>query len=119
MAVAGVSALARAGVMVVARHQARQDALWTLLPVQNVVPTLVLGSAMGWLWEPMRLSDVPVLLPMGGFATIGMASIARAYSHVEASRAASLEHTGRVRAALPDGWRSGRCPPDGASARRR
>jgi S-adenosylmethionine uptake transporter len=64
----------------------------------------------------MRLSDVPVLLLMGGFATIGMVAITWAYSHVEASRAAPLEYTGLVWAALlgwlafgevPTGWSIG------------
>jgi S-adenosylmethionine uptake transporter len=116
MAAAGVSALAYAGVMVVARHQARQDALWTILLVQNVVPLLALAVPMAWLWEPMRPSDVPVLLLMGAFATIGMMAITWAYAHVEASRAAPLEYTGLVWAGLlgwlvfgemPSGWSLG------------
>jgi drug/metabolite transporter (DMT)-like permease len=113
MAAAGASALAYAGVMVVARHQAQQGGLWTILLVQNVVPTLVLAVPMGWLWQPMRMSDVPILLLMGGFATIGLVAITWAYSHVEASRAAPIEYTGLVWAALlgwlafgemPTGW---------------
>ena len=103
MAAAGVSALAYAGVMVVARHQAQHGALWTILLVQNVVPMLLMAVPMGALWQPMRLSDVPILLLMGGFATIGMVAITWAYSHVEAGRAAPLEYTGLVRAALL-GW---------------
>jgi len=103
MAAAGVSALAYAGVMVVARHQAQHGALWTILLVQNVVPMLLMAVPMGALWQPMRLSDVPILLLMGGFATIGMVAITWAYSHVEASRAAPLEYTGLVWAALL-GW---------------
>jgi S-adenosylmethionine uptake transporter len=116
MAAAGASALAYAGVMVVARHQAQQGGLWTILLVQNLVPTLVLAVPMWWLWEPMRISDVPMLLLMGGFATIGLVAITWAYSHVEASRAAPLEYTGLVWAALlgwlafgemPTGWSIG------------
>ncbi len=116
MAAAGASALAYAGVMVVARHQAQQGGLWTILLVQNLVPTIVLAVPMWWLWEPMRLSDVPMLLLMGGFATIGLVAINWAYSHVEASRAAPLEYTGLVWAALlgwvafgemPTGWSIG------------
>ena len=103
MAAAGVSALAYAGGMVVARHQAQHGALWTILLVQNVVPMLLMAVPMGALWQPMRLSDVPTLLLMGGFATIGMVAITWAYSHVEASRAAPLEYTGLVWAALL-GW---------------
>ena len=113
MAAAGASALAYAGVMVVARHQAQQGGLWTILLVQNLVPMLVLAVPMGWLWQPMGMSDVPILLLMGGFATIGLVAITWAYSHVEASRAAPLEYTGLVWAALlgwlafgemPTGW---------------
>ncbi len=116
MAAAGVSALAYAGVMVVARHQAQQGGLWTILLVQNLLPTLVLAGPMAWLWQPMPWSDVPVLLLMGGFATVGMVAITWAYSHVEASRAAPLEYTGLVWAALlgwvvfgemPTGWSIG------------
>jgi drug/metabolite transporter (DMT)-like permease len=103
MAAAGASALAYAGVMVVARHQAQHGALWTILLVQNLLPTLALAGPVAWLWEPMRMSDVPVLLLLGGFATIGMVAITWAYSHVEASRAAPLEYTGLVWAALL-GW---------------
>ena len=116
MAAAGASALAYAGVMVVARHQAQHGALWTILLVQNLVPTLVLAAPLWWLWEPMQMSDVPVMLLMGAFATIGLVAITWAYSHVEASRAAPLEYTGLVWAALlgwlafgemPTGWSIG------------
>jgi S-adenosylmethionine uptake transporter len=57
-----------------------------------------------------------MLLLMGGFATIGLVAITWAYSHVEASRAAPLEYTGLVWAALlgwvafgemPTGWSIG------------
>jgi len=103
MAAAGASALAYAGVMVVARHQARHGALWTIVLVQNMVPTLVLAVPLWWLWQPMQASDLPVLLLMGAFATIGLLAINWAYSHVEASRAAPIEYTGLVWAALL-GW---------------
>ncbi len=103
MAAAGVSALAYAGVMVVARHQARAGSLWTILLVQNLLPTLALAAPMGWLWQPVQPSDLPVVLLMGAFATIGLLAVNWAYSHVEASRAAPLEYTGLVWAALL-GW---------------
>jgi S-adenosylmethionine uptake transporter len=57
-----------------------------------------------------------VMLLMGAFATIGLVAITWAYSHVEASRAAPLEYTGLVWAALlgwlafgetPTGWSIG------------
>ncbi len=38
MAAAGASAIAYAGVVVLARHQAQRDALWTILLVQNLLP---------------------------------------------------------------------------------
>jgi S-adenosylmethionine uptake transporter len=113
MAAAGASAIAYAGVVVVARHQARQGGLWTILLVQNVLPMLVLAGPMGWLWQPMQPADVPVVLLMGAFATIGLLAINWAYSHIEASRAAPLEYTGLVWAGLlgwvafgelPTGW---------------
>jgi S-adenosylmethionine uptake transporter len=103
MAAAGASAIAYAGVMVVARHQARHGALWTILLVQNLLPTLALAGPLWWLWEPMRASDLWVVLLMGAFATIGLLAVTWAYSHVEASRAAPLEYTGLVWAALL-GW---------------
>lgn len=67
MAAAGVSAPARAGVMGVARHQARQDALWTLLLVRNVVPTLELAAALlGWL----AFGEMPTGWGLGSAALI-------------------------------------------------
>jgi drug/metabolite transporter (DMT)-like permease len=103
MAAAGVSALAYAGVMVVARYQARQGGLWTILLVQNLLPMLALAGPMAWLWQPMQATDIPVVLLLGAFATIGLLAVNWAYAHVEASRAAPLEYTGLVWAALL-GW---------------
>jgi S-adenosylmethionine uptake transporter len=100
MAAAGVSAITYAGVVVVARHQAQHDALWTILLVQNLLPVLVLAVPMVWLWQPMLASDIPILLLMGALATGGMLCITWAFSHIEASRAAPVEYTGLVWAAL-------------------
>jgi len=100
IAAAGVSALAYAGVMVVARYQAQHDALWTILLVQNLLPLLVLAAPMLWLWQPMRWSDLPILLLMGAFATVGLLCITWAFARMEASRAAPLEYSGLVWAAL-------------------
>ena len=100
MAAAGVSAITYAGVVVVARHQAQHDALWTILLVQNVLPVLVLAGPMLWLWQPMPASDIPILLLMGALATGGLLCITWAFSHIEASRAAPVEYTGLVWAAL-------------------
>lgn len=100
MAAAGVSAITYAGVVVVARHQAQHDALLTILLVQNLLPVLVLAGPMLWLWQPMPASDIPILLLMGALATGGMLCITWAFSHIEASRAAPVEYTGLVWAAL-------------------
>lgn len=100
MAAAGVSAITYAGVVVVARHQAQHDALWTILLVQNLLPVLVLAGPMLWLWQPMPASDIPILLLMGALATGGLLCITWAFSHIEASRAAPMEYTGLVWAAL-------------------
>lgn len=100
MAAAGVSAITYAGVVVVARHQAQHDALWTILLVQNLLPVLALAAPMLWLWQPMPASDIPVLLLMGALATGGLLCITWAFSHIEASRAAPMEYTGLVWAAL-------------------
>lgn len=100
MAAAGVSAVTYAGVVVVARHQAQHDALWTILLVQNLLPVAVLAVPMAWLWQPMPASDIPILLLMGALATGGLLCITWAFSHIEASRAAPVEYTGLVWAAL-------------------
>ena len=100
MAAAGVSAITYAGVVVVARHQAQHDALWTILLVQNLLPVMALAVPMLWLWQPMPASDIPILLLMGALATGGMLCITWAFSHIEASRAAPVEYTGLVWAAL-------------------
>ena len=100
MAAAGLSAVTYAGVVVVARHQAQHDALWTILLVQNLLPVVVLAVPMAWLWQPMVAGDVPILLLMGALATVGLLCITWAFSHIEASRAAPVEYTGLVWAAL-------------------
>ncbi len=100
MVAAGISAVTYAGVVVVARHQAQHDALWTILLVQNLLPALVMALPMLWLWQPMALSDIPLLLLMGALATGGLLCITWAFSHIEASRAAPVEYTGLVWAAL-------------------
>ncbi|MBK7062706.1 MAG: hypothetical protein IPH51_20555 [Rubrivivax sp.] len=40
-----------------ARHQAQRDALWTIVLVQNLLPTLLLTPAVFWRWQPMLGSD--------------------------------------------------------------
>ena len=100
MAAAAVSAVTYAGVVVLARHQAQRDALWSILLVQNLLPAAVLAVPMLWLWQPVPASDVPILLLMGGLATVGLLCITWAFSHIEASRAAPMEYTGLVWAGL-------------------
>lgn len=100
MAAAAVSAVTYAGVVVLARRQAQQDALWTILLVQNLRPVAMLALPMWWLWQPMAVSDIPILLLMGALATGGLLCITWAFSHIEASRAAPVEYTGLVWAAL-------------------
>jgi drug/metabolite transporter (DMT)-like permease len=98
---AALSAVAFAGVIVLARQQARRDALWTILVVQNTLPLLVLlplALALGW--KPVATSDLPQIALVGVFATAGLLALTWAFTHVEASRAAPLEYTSFVWAAL-------------------
>lgn len=96
---AALSAVLYAGVVVLARHQAQRDALWTILLVQSLLPTLLLAAPVAWRWQPMVLSDVAPVLLVGLLATGGLLCITWAFTHIEASRAAPLEYTGLVWAA--------------------
>jgi drug/metabolite transporter (DMT)-like permease len=100
MAAVALSAVTYAGVVVLARHQAQRDALWTILLVQNLLPVVVLALPMLWWWQPLHPADIPLLLLMGALATGGLLCITWAFSHIEASRAAPMEYTGLVWAAL-------------------
>lgn len=100
---AALSALCYAGTVVVARHQAQHDALWTILAVQNLLPVLVLAAPMAWFWQPMTTADIGPVLLLGLLATGGLMCITWAFSHIEASLAAPVEYTGLVWAALL-GW---------------
>lgn len=100
MAAAAVSAVSYAGTVVVARHQARHDALWTILLVQNLLPLALLALPAWWFWQPLQLQDVPILLLMGALATVGLLAITWAFTHIEASRAAPMEYTGLIWAGL-------------------
>jgi len=113
---AAVSALCYAGVVVLARHQAQRDALWTILLVQNLLPTLLLAGPAALRWQPMAAADFAPVLLIGLLATGGLMCITWAFTHVEASRAAPLEYTGLVWAAglgwllfaeLPTPWSLG------------
>ena len=98
-----VSALSYSGVVVLARHQAQRDALWSILLVQNLLPTVVLAVPMAWRWQPLLPGDTGPVLLMGLLATLGLLGITWAFTHVEASRAAPVEYTGFVWAGLL-GW---------------
>ena len=100
IAAAGASAVAYAGVVVLARHQAQRDALWTILLVQNLLPLLLLSAPAALRWQPMLWADLPTVVLLGALATGGLLAITWAFSHIEASRAAPMEYTGLVWAAL-------------------
>jgi S-adenosylmethionine uptake transporter len=115
-AAALVSAVCYAGVVVLARHQAQRDALWTILLVQNLLPVLLLAAPAALSWKPMSAADLGPVLLIGLLATGGLMCITWAFTHVEASRAAPLEYTGLVWAAglgwllfgeLPSAWSLG------------
>jgi S-adenosylmethionine uptake transporter len=95
-----VSAVLYAGVVVLARHQAQRDALWTILLIQNVLPAVLLGGVAAWQWQPMQAADLAPVLLMGLLATAGLMAITWAFTHIEASRAAPVEYTGFIWAAL-------------------
>ncbi|MFT3816320.1 MAG: DMT family transporter [Rubrivivax sp.] len=110
---AGLSALSYSGVVVLARHQAQRDALWTILLVQNLLPAALLALPMAARWQPLHGGDVGAVLLIGALATGGLLSVTWAFTHLEASRAAPVEYTGFVWAALlgyvlfgdlPSGW---------------
>lgn len=100
MGAAAVSAVSYAGVVVLARHQAQHDALWTILLVQNLLPLALLAGPAWWFWRPMALADLPTVLLMGALATVGLLAITWAFSHIEASLAAPMEYSGLVWAGL-------------------
>lgn len=93
---AALSALAYSGVVVLARHQAQRDALWTILLVQNLLPTALLAGPAAWRWQPLAWGDVGPVLLLGALATGGLLAITWAFTRLEASRAAPMEYTGLV-----------------------
>lgn len=113
LAAAAASALAYSGVVVLARHQAQQDALWTILLLQNLLPVLLLAGPLMARGLPVAAADLGPVLLMGALATGGLLAITWAFTHIEASRAAPMEYTGLVWAGLlgfavfgevPSGW---------------
>jgi S-adenosylmethionine uptake transporter len=99
MAVA-LSALCYSGVVVLARHQAQRDALWSILLVQNLLPALALGLPMSWRWQALQAPDLAPVLLMGLLATAGLLGITWAFTRIEATRAAPVEYSGFVWAGL-------------------
>ena len=95
-----LSTVAFSGVMVLARQQAQRDALWTILLVQNLLPTALLAAPAAWVWQPLAGADLGPVVLMGAFATIGLLSLTWAFSHLEASRVAPLEYSSFVWATL-------------------
>lgn len=99
IASAAASAVAYAAVVVMARHQAQRDGLWTILLVQSLLPLLLLAAPAAARWQPMNMADLPQVLLIGALATSGLWAITWAFTHIEASRAAPMEFTGLVWAA--------------------
>jgi len=100
LAAVTLAAVTFSGVMLVTRHQAQRDALWTIMLVQNLMPALLLAVPMAWRWQPLAGGDWPLVALAGGLATVGLMAITWSFSHIEASRAAPVEYTGFVWAAL-------------------
>jgi S-adenosylmethionine uptake transporter len=88
------------GVMVLARVQAQRDSLWTILLLQNLLPTVLLSVPVAWAWQPLQTGDLPAIVLSGALATVGLLAITWAFRHLEASRVAPMEYTGLVWAGL-------------------
>lgn len=110
MLAAALSAVFYAGVVVLARHQAQRDALWTIMLVQNLLPMVLLAGPAALVWQPMPATDLGPVIAIGLLATGGLMALTWAFSHVEASRAAPLEYTGLVWAGLLGWWVFGEQP---------
>jgi drug/metabolite transporter (DMT)-like permease len=100
LAAAAFASVTFSGVMVLARHQAQRDSLWTILLLQNLLPTLLLAGPAATLWQPMRPGDLPAIALTGALATVGLLAITWAFKHLEASRVAPIEYTGLLWAGL-------------------
>ncbi|MEP7298435.1 MAG: DMT family transporter [Burkholderiales bacterium] len=96
MASAAAAALAFAGVMLLARRQARTDSTWTILLIQSVLPMLLLAAPAAWRWQPTQEGDLALVLLAGGLGTLGLLSLTFAFTRLEASRVAPIEYTGLV-----------------------
>ena len=99
MASVAASALSFACVMLLARRQARRDAIWTILLIQSVLPMLLLAGPAAWRWAPVPPGDLGLILLAGGLGTLGLLSLTHAFTRLEASRVAPIEYTSFVWAA--------------------
>lgn len=113
LAAASFSAVAFAAVMVLARVQAQRDALWTIVLLQNLLPTVALAVPAGLTWQPLQPGHLLPIALAGALATVGLLCITWAFRHAEASRVAPIEYTGLLWAGLlgyavfgevPSGW---------------
>ena len=100
VASAALSTVAFSGVMILARHQAQRDSLWTILLLQNLLPAALLLLPALLSWRPLAPADLGPILLAGVFATVGLLSLTWAFTHLEASRVAPLEYSSFVWAAL-------------------
>ena len=100
MASVAVSAVAFAGVMLLARRQSGTDSIWTILLVQSVLPLLLLAAPAAWVWRPVQPGDAALILLAGGLGTLGLLCLTFAFTRLEASRVAPLEYSGFVWATL-------------------
>lgn len=100
VAAAAFSAVAFAGVMVLARLQAQRDAIATILLVQNTLPILGLAIPAAIVWRPLQWAHLPAIALAGALATVGLLAVTWAFRHIEASRAAPMEYTGLLWAGL-------------------
>lgn len=99
IAAASVAALSFSGVMVLARMQAQREALWSIVLIQNLLPTAALALPMSHHWPALTLGDAGPVGLIGLLATAGLWCLTWAFTHIEASRAAPIEYTGLVWAA--------------------
>jgi len=86
--------------MVLARRQAQQDSLWTILLLQNLLPLAVLAIPAAWRWRTVPATDFAPIVLIGALATVGLLALTWAFKHLEASRVAPLEYTSLVWAGL-------------------
>jgi S-adenosylmethionine uptake transporter len=110
IASAALSALAFSGVMVMARHQAQRDSMWTILLIQNLLPTALLAAPAALTWKPLQAGDLGLIVLAGACATVGLLSLTHAFTRLEASRVAPLEYSSFVWATLLGYWLFGEVP---------